>query len=199
MRTWLALVVLMFLGLGRAEAQNPDAYQLIVLGGVFSPVDEVMQGAYGDGFMGQIALGIPFTEELRLRLGVSHFRRSGDPFYQFDDFDVGRAGQLTLTGIIFGLEHNTIESGYAGRLQWGVELEYVRGSEELFDRENSRGSGMGLRFSLAPEFSVSSRVSLVLEGSYRFLTLHLRRDRDRYRFDLSGASLLAGLEIGFGR
>ncbi|MFQ6113312.1 MAG: hypothetical protein ACE5NG_04380 [bacterium] len=177
--------------------QDEPRFQLIALGGVFSPIDNEIQNIYGGGPTGQIALAASVGEYGRVKFGGNFFNRSGDPFYQSRDFDAGDPAELTLTGLSLSLEANPLTAGYP-RLYFGAGVEYVFGKEEITGQESGDGGAIGARLSVTPEFRLSQRISFIAEAGYRFLELTFKSDRDRYRFNLSGASLLLGLGYNFG-
>ncbi|MCH8874098.1 hypothetical protein IH824_15230 [candidate division KSB1 bacterium] len=178
-------------------AQSNNGWQLIALGGVFTPIDEEIQNIYGDAPLGKIVLSSPLGKQGRLKFGVNSFNRSGDPFYQSPDFNAGNVADLTLTGVSLSLETNPLTSGHP-IVRLGAGIEYVFGKERIVEQKSGTGRAVGAHLSLTPEFPISKRVSFFAEASYRFLEITFKRDRDRYKFDLSGANLLVGLGYKFG-
>jgi len=177
--------------------QTNNRWQLIVLGGVYSPIDDEIQNVYGDGPTGEFALAAPVGRSGRLKFGASFFTRKGDPFYKSDDFDAGDAGELTLAGPSLSFETHVLTAGYP-RLYFGAGVDYVFGREEITGQETGNGEAIGAHISLTPEFRLSNRILFLAEASYRFLEITFKSGRDRYRFNLSGASLLVGFSFKFG-
>ncbi len=192
--TVLAGFILMPLNL---FGQNDGRWQLLMLGGVHAPADNEVQNIYGSGPFAQVALAAPLGERGRLRLTANHFRREGDPYYQADDFDAGNAGKLTLTGVSLILETRG-PTARNPRLFVGAGVVYVFGSEKISGLATSYGDGLGLCVGLAPEVRLSERFSLAAEAGYRLLEITFHSGKDRYRFNLSGGSLLIGLAVHFG-
>ncbi|MFQ5677738.1 MAG: hypothetical protein ACE5G1_17750, partial [bacterium] len=123
-------------------------------------------------------------------------RRSGDPFYKSPDFDAGNAANLSLTGFSLTLENNSSAHDFP-MLRLGAGIDYVFGKETITGQASSTGQSIGGHISLTPEFPISHRISFFAEAGYRFLELTFRHERDRFKFNLSGANLLIGLGYNF--
>lgn len=179
------------------NAQSKNDWQLIALGGVFTPANEEIQNIYGDAPLGKIVLSSPLGKQGRLNFGVNSFNRSGDPFYQSPDFNAGNAADLRLTGVSLSLATNPLTSGHP-IVRLGAGIEYVFARERIVAQKSGIGRAVGAHLSLTSEFPFSTRISFFAEASYRFLEITFKRDRDRYKFDLSGANLLVGFGYKFG-
>lgn len=177
--------------------QGDDRYQLIMLSGVHRPVDKEVQNMYGSGPLVQLAVTAPLGERGRLRLTANYFRRDGDPYYQADDFDAGDAGEISLTGVSLNIETRG-PTVYNPRLYIGAGLVYLFGTEKVRHLATSRGDGLGVCVSLAPEVRLSQRFSIAAEAGLRLLEVMFQSGKDRYRFNFSGGSLLIGLAVHFG-
>ncbi|MFQ5649952.1 MAG: hypothetical protein ACE5IY_08415 [bacterium] len=179
-------------------AQNGGRWQVMAVGGVFSPAEDEIQNIYGDGVAGEFALALPLGASGRLKLGLDRFQRDGDPFYKADDFNAGNAADLSLTGISLALQSHALTRSFP-RLYFGAGIDYVFGREEIAGQKASTGGAIGAHVAVMPEIRLNSRLSLLAEARYRFLEMTFKNGRDRYRFDLSGASLLLGLGYRFGQ
>lgn len=175
-----------------------NGLQLMALGGVFSPSDDEIQNVYGDGPSGKLALSVTLSEISRLKIATDLFKQNGDPFYQSDDFNAGDAADLSLTSISLAVEVHPLTPGYP-RLYFGAGVDYVFAKEEIVGQKTGDGGAVGAHFSIIPEIRLGNNLSLLAEISYRFLEITFKSDRDRYKFNLSGANLLIGLGYYFGR
>jgi hypothetical protein len=178
------------------SAQNNGRWQLLLLGGVHAPGAEEVQNIYGNSPFAQVGLAAPLGERGRLRLAANHYRRDGDPYYQAKDFYAGETGELALTGLMLMLETRG-PTAHNPRLYAGAGVVYVFGTEKIDGQPTSTGNGLGLCVALAPEMQFSKRISLAVEAGYRLLEGAFENGKDRYRFNLSGGSLLIGLAIHF--
>ncbi|MFQ5639277.1 MAG: hypothetical protein ACE5IR_14940 [bacterium] len=177
-------------------SQSEAGYKLLALGGVFSPSDDEIRNIYGDALLGKVELAAPLSPFSRLRLGANVFSRNGDPFYQSGDFNAGDVADLTLKGVSLSLETNPFRKNKTQvQLYFGAGVDYVFANEEILGRETGDGSAIGAHISVTPEFPLSQRVSFVAEASYRWLEITFKSGRNRYKFNLSGASLLIGLAL----
>ncbi|MCG8603452.1 hypothetical protein MJD09_00420 [bacterium] len=178
-------------------AGDGDRWQLLALGGVFSPIDKEVQNIYGASFTGNLAITAPLGKRGRIRLGGNLLERQGDPFYQSRDFYLPDAGKLSLRSISMTLETHARTTGNP-RLYIGGGVDYFFGREKLNGLDTSEGGAIGAHLSLTPEVRVTSTVALVAEASYQFLEITFKTGRERYKFNLSGAKLLAGLAFQLG-
>lgn len=174
-----------------AFAQSDGRWQVIVLGGVFAPVEDDLQDTYGTGLTGKLAFSGPLGSRARLKLAADYFQHAGDPFFASDDFIPDDVGELTVVGGSLSLEACALASRYS-RLYFGAGVDYVYGRETIFD-DRSDGSDIGAHISFSPEFRFSKLASFVAEAHYRFLEIHFKNGNQRYQFNLSGPSLLVGL------
>ena len=179
-----------------AFAQIGDQWQIFVLGGVFSPVNDEIQNVYGDGPTAHFALASALGQRGRIKLAVNYFNQNGDPFYRSVDFVADNAGELTLTGASLSLETNPLTNKYP-HLYFGAGVDYVFGKESITGLADGDGNGIGAHLSFIPEFQISQRLSLVVDATYRFLEIKFKSGRNRYQFDLSGANLTIGLGYNF--
>jgi hypothetical protein len=196
-RVMAGFMSLLFMVPSSLFAQEGDRWQLLALGGVFSPIDEEVQNIYGASLTGNIAVTAPLGKRGRIRLGSSLLERRGDPFYQSRDFYLPGAGKLSLRGVSMTLETHARTTGNP-RLYIGGGVDYFFGREKLNGLDASKGGAIGAHLSLTPEIRVTSTVALVAEASYQFLEITFKSGRERYKFNLSGARLLAGLAFQLG-
>lgn len=177
--------------------QSDDRWQLIVLSGVHAPAAREVQNMYGSAPLLQLAAAVPLGERGRLRLTANHYRRAGDPYYEAEDFAAGDAGELVLTGVSLNIETRG-PTARNPRLFVGAGVVYVFGREKIRGLATSHGDGLGVCAALAPEVRLSRKISLAAEAGFRLLEVTFQNGRDRYRFNLSGGSLLIGLAVHFG-
>ncbi len=176
----------------QAQTQDADAFQLHLLGGTFSPGNDELQNIYGNGFSGKIALATDIGTKGRLKLGLSRLRRAGDPFYDSPDFYAGDASTLTLYDAILSVETDFLTPGYP-KLYFGVGVNYASAKETLIGQPDSKGSNLGASLSISPEVRLVEHFLLIAEVGYRFLEMPFKSGRNRYQFDLSGASFMLGI------
>ena len=187
-----AAMIVYILAPTKLLGQNEDNWQIIVAAGAHSPSEEEIQNIYGGGFIGTVGFAMPLGELGRIQFRASHVRHKGDPFYRLADFNAGEAAKLTLTGLSFTIETRTrgVENP---RLHFGFGVGYVFAREKIVRVDSNNGSSIGAHISLAPEIRVSEKLSIMAEASYQLLEVTFTSGRDRYQFDLNGASLLMGL------
>ncbi len=185
-------IALCLLGPIQLLSQIDKSAQLMLLGGIFAPQDDQIQNIYGDSPAGQLSLAFPLGQTGRIRFGANLFRASGDPFFDFDDFDAGQAAHLLMVDLSFTLESHALTKR-SPLLYFGIGIDYVFSKEEIAGVADGNGRTVGAHVSFMPEIKLSRRVSFVSEARYRFLEVDFRSGRRRYQFDLSGANLLFGL------
>ncbi len=178
-------------------SQDVGRWQLVALGGAFSPSDDEIQNIYGASFTGKVAVTAPLGKRGRIRIGGSFLERKGDPFYQSRDFYLPDAGQLSLRGASLTFETRA-RSANNPRLYLGAGVDYVFGREKINGLDASTGGAIGAHVSLTPEIDLTSTLAFTAEISYEFLELTFRNGRNRYKFNLSGARMLAGLAFKLG-
>lgn len=178
-------------------AQEGSRWQLLVLGGVFSPADDEIQNVYGTPMTGKVALTMPLGELGRMRIAGTYLERRGDPFYQTPDFFAGDASELTLKGVSFTIESRA-RTAKNPRIYFGVGVDYVFARERITGLNGSKGEAIGAHLVLTPEVELTKTVALIGEVGYQFLQITFKSGRNRYRFNLSGARLLAGLAFKIG-
>ncbi len=167
-------------------------WQVQLLGGVFTPLRGELENVYGNTPALQLALRAPLGENGRLKIGASYYGASGDPYYFARDFNAGdNTGQFRMAAIDLGVELTSAKMTNP-RIYLGAGISYYYGAHEIKNLEKYTGQGLGAVFTLAPEFRVNDRVSIMLEPALRLGDLRLRGDTERFRFDVTGASISLG-------
>ncbi len=182
----------------RANAQNPDGrrWQLFALGGAFSPSNDALQSIYASSFTGKVALSTRLGERGRLQLGLQMSQRKGDPFYNSAGFDAGNAATLRQTGLSLLAETDLLTPNYP-KLYLGAGIEYLFARETITEQPAGRGNNVGAILSVSPELRIAGHLLLLSQINYRFVEMTFRSDRTRYRFNLSGVSILVGVGYNF--
>jgi len=184
-------VLIFFMIFSNSSAQENANWQAGFTIGPHSLVNDEMQNIYGNGLSGKLSLTTALHEKARLRVSVSRFNRDGDPFFRSPDFDAGDISNLKI--IDFGIGFEVASSIRYPRVNLGAGLNYVLAKEAIVGQSDSNGSDIGAHVYLSPEIQIRGPLLLVFDLSYRFLEMTFKNNRDRYTFDLSGASLLAGV------
>lgn len=162
------------------------------MGGVFSPLEEEIQNVYGSGPILQLKLVAAINEQSRLKIGVSHFRSSGNPFYRLNDFLAGDVATLSMNSLSLILELGG-KSAQNPKIYVGAGVFYSFGSENIEGVGTNNGDGLGGLFSLSPEFQLSNNVFLVMEAALRLVEVKFRNNNRRYTFNLTGGTLSLGI------
>lgn len=199
MKIWLASTVGALLGFlpASGQAQLDSRWQVFVMGGIYSPIEEEVENIYGSSFQGLLALSSPLGDFGRMKVVADFLQTKGDPYYRNKDFRAGDAATLSLRSVALLIETSG-RSANNPRLFLGAGLVYAVAREKIVGVSSNPGDGIGVQFAVAPEVRLLSRISLVADAAYRFLQLTFRNDKDRYRLNLSGGSLKFGLAYHFG-
>jgi len=199
-RIMLATVLLVFAAMpANALAGFGDASrrpQISLLIGAFSPFENEVQRIYGTGPQGQLQLGMPFGKLGRVTLGAGYFRQAGDPYYRADDFDAGNAGRFEVVPFSLRVETSSL-GGRNTKVFIGAGLDGVWVRENIKGLPNSTGATIGAHVSVHPEFYLNGPFAIVTEGRLQFADVTLKSGRNRYDFDLTGVSLMAGVAYRF--
>lgn len=201
MRTAAAALLLMLIGWMTESATAQDSrapqWQILGFGGVYWPIQDEVQNVYGSAPHWQLTLVAPLSDGGRLRVGGSHMRRAGDPYFGTQDFNAGDVATLSLTGLSMLLELSS-KAAHNPRLHVGAGLLYYFGAEEIMGHEDASGDGLGAVFSLSPEFQVTPRLIVALQTSLNLINVNFRRARQRYDLNMSGAAISLGVGYRFG-
>ena len=116
----------LFLVPGHLLAQSDGRWQLVALGGMFSPSDDEIQNIYGASLTGKVAVTAPLGKRGRIRIGGSFLERKGDPFYRSRDFYLPDAGQLSLRGASMTFETRARSAKNQSNHVFGLEVDNER-------------------------------------------------------------------------
>ena len=183
-----------------AQAQLSQArLQLRADAGIFSPLGDQVKNIYGSGPVWQLTLNAALSEQSRLKLGYARIRLTGNPFYEFADFITRNSSMITLNGLSMLLEI-TGKTTNNPKVYLGAGVIYEFGSEKIIGNSSNRGDGLGLIFTMSPEFRISRTLFVSVEAGLRLLEVTFQGNgRIPYTFNLSGGTLSAGLAYRFGQ
>ncbi len=193
MRTPLIAVAVLGWLVSGLHAQARQRPNLTFLGGMFSPSDDEIQNIYGGAWTAHATVPVPLNPRTRLKLGGHVVHTHGDPFYRTDDFAAGEVATLRLAGGTLGLEANPFDPLRYPKLYFGAGVDYVFGRETIRGQPAATGQSVGAHLSAAAEFRLNAALLLAVQAQYGFLNLPFRSGRNRFKFNLSGAAVLAGL------
>ena len=194
----IALAVWLVAGRGMAQVPAPRV-QLRADAGVFSPLGDDLKNTYNSGPILQLALVTPLSAQSRLELGYSRLVLSGNPFVELTDLILSKGGTMRLHGLSMLLEFTgKVENN--PKVYVGAGAIYEFGSEKIVGNNSNRGDGLGLLFTLSPEFQLSRSLFVTAEAGLRLLEVTFKGNgRIPYTFNLSGGSLSAGIAYRFGQ
>jgi len=183
-----------------AHSQSVRNWEFIAIGGVFVPQDDAIDDTYGQGPQGNVALGIPVGGRARMLVGLSYFREKGNPFLDGTSrvFNGNDTATLTFSNLSLALETHALTGGWP-RIYLGAGIDYVFAKDALIGLADGTGRSVGAHFSVKPQIKLADKLALVTAVQYQLLEINFKSANQRYKFDLSGTSLMAGLSYTFGR
>lgn len=194
---WGAVGALLLSQLPVAPAGAQErAWEIRGEAGLFAPAGEMLQDVYGTAPWVQGSLATRVGASGKLRFFGAHAQKTGDPFFQIDDFQAPNAGKLSWSHVGIGFEWAPWRT--ENPIIWlGMGMYYGFGTETLFGRVKNHGSGLGGETSLTAEFPMGAKLAFLAGAVYRVQELAFRSGGDRYRFDMNGGNLLVGFAYKF--
>jgi hypothetical protein len=181
-----------------AGAMRPVMDGLMLLMGVYSPVDEEMKGIYGEMFSlsGQYSLNMGWDTDLMASIGF--MRKNGNPYYNVPTFSSGISSTIKIIPMELSIRRRVVfmrnPSGSASRgFYAGAGVNYIRASEEIPDFLSAKGGDFGTQIFAGPQIFFTR--NFVFEGEVKFLMndVDMKHEDNRYSITLSGLIIRAAL------
>jgi len=177
---------------------KPTIDGLMLLMGVYSPIDEEMKGIYGEMFSmsAQYSLSMGGTTDLMASIGF--MRKNGNPYYNIPTFSSGISSTIQIIPMELSIRRRVplmkTPSGSTSRgFYAGAGVNYIRASEDISGFLSAKGGDFGTQIFAGPQIFFTRNI--VLEGEVKFLMndVDMTHEDNKYSITLSGLIIRAAL------
>jgi len=171
------------------DAELLDGITLFM--GVFLPLDDEMDGIYGNMFTisGQYCLNM--SKSIDLLASVGYIGSGGDPYYDVPSFSSGESSTIKVFPLEVSVRKRLALTkdpvGFTSRgLYVGGGMNYIIASEKTPGLPSASGGDFGIHIFAGPQIFFTE--SLALEGEVKFLMneVDMKFEDEKYAITLSG-------------